>query len=160
MGTYKLLLDEDLGFDFSLMAIHTSLQGYHITYLLNKVLGLKLARTPQDLVITRGNHGIEFPLYEYADAQNYVTYHFFNNRIQSLEQDVLNGLFDIENAVLVSNLFIDDLPKVDYFLKVYDEGNAFRQAKLITSIKSIPQVVTAYNIDITQLKTKQNLIFE
>ena len=75
-------------------------------------------------------------------------------------QDSAQGLFDNENAVSVSNLFINDLPKVDYLLKVYDEGNAFAKAKLIASIKSIPQVVTAYNVDIDQLKTKQNLIFE
>ena len=160
MGTYKLLLDEDLGFDFQLIAIHTSLEGYHITYLLNKVLGLNLARTPEDLTITKEKHSVDFPLFEYVDTQKYVTYHFFNNRIKTVMQDSAQGLFDNENAVSVSNLFINDLPKVDYLLKVYDESNAFAKAKLIASIKSIPQVVTAYNVDIDQLKTKQNLIFE
>jgi hypothetical protein len=70
------------------------------------------------------------------------------------------GLFENENAVSLSNLLIKDLPMVDYLLKVYDEGNAFAKAKLIQNIKSIPQVVTAYNVNINQLKSKQNLIFE
>ena len=160
MGTYKLLLDEDLGFDFLLIAIHTSLEGYHIAYLLNKALRLNLARTPEDLAITKEKRSLKFPLYEYEDIHNYGTYHFFNNRIKSFVQDSVPGLFENENAVSLSNLLIKDLPMVDYLLKVYDEGNAFAKAKLIQNIKSIPQVVTAYNVNINQLKSKQNLIFD
>ncbi len=160
MGTYKLLLDDDFGYDFLLIAIHTSLEAYHIAFLLNKNLGLQLARMPQDLVLTKEEYKVDFSLYEYENPRDYVNYHLFNNRAQTELKDVEQGLFFNENGVVVSDLLVSDLPQVDFFLKINDEGNAFAKAKILKQINSIPQIVTAYNVDINQLKTKQNLIFE
>lgn len=160
MATHKLLLDDDLGFDFLLIAIHTSLEAHYIAYLLNKNLKLQLARTPQDLLLNKESYRANFSLFEYENPQEYLTYHLINNRAKTILKNVSQGLFDNENGVLVSDLFINDLPKVDYFLKVYDEGNAFAKAKVLKQINSIPQIVTAYYVQVDQLKTKQNLIFE
>jgi len=160
MGTYKLLLDDDLGYDFSLIAIHTSLEAYHIAYLLNKTLGLKLSRTNQDLALNKDNYTADFPLFEYEDLQQYATYYFFNNKAKTKLKDDSPGLFDNQNDIVISDLFISDLPKVDYLLKIYDDGCAFAKAKTLKEINNIPQIVTAYSVAIDQLKGKQNLIFE
>lgn len=160
MGTYKLLLDDTLGYDFSLIAIHTSLEAYHIAFLLNKNLGLRLSRSSEDLVVNKGRYFADFPLFEYEDTQQYATYYFFNNRTETALKNQPQGLFDNDNTSFVSDVFINDLPKVDYLLKVYDDGCAFAKAKILKEINQIPQIVTAYSVDIDQLKTKQNLIFE
>jgi hypothetical protein len=160
MGTYKLLLDDDLGYDFSLIAIHTSLEAYHIAYLLNKNLKLKLSRTKEDLVLRKDKYTADFPLFEYEDLQKYATYYFFYNKAKTTIEQDSQGLFDNQRGIVVSDLFISDLPKVDYLLKIYDDGCAFAKAKTLKEINSIPQIVTAYSVAIDQLKTKQNLIFE
>lgn len=160
MGTHKLLLDEDLEYDFLLIAIHTALEAYHVAFLLNKNLRLQLSRTSQDLTVNKKKHNLDFSLFEYENLRTYVTYHFFNNRAKAVLKNVSQGLFDNENEVLASDLLINDLPKVDYFLKVYDEGSAFAKEKTIKQINSIPQIITAYSVGVDQLKTKQNLIFE
>lgn len=160
MGTYKLLLDDDLGYDFSLIAIHTSLEAFQIAFLLNKYLKLKLSRSEQDLVLSKDSYTADFPLFEYEDFQNYATYYFFNNKTKTTIKQDSFGLFDDQNSVVISDLFIGDLPKVDYLLKIYDDGSAFAKAKTLKEINNIPQIVTAYSVSIDQLKTKQNLIFE
>lgn len=160
MATHKLLLDDDLGYDFLLIAIHTSLEAYHIAFLLNKNLGLQLARKPSDLSVNKEKYRADFSLFEYENQHDYVTYHFFNNKSTTVLKDVDQGLFYNENGIAVSNLFINELPKVDFFLKVYDEDNAFAKTKILKQINDIPQIVTAYSVNIDQLKAKQNLIFE
>ncbi len=160
MAKHKLLLEDDFGYDFVLIAIHTSLEAYYVAFLLNKNLRLQLARTSNDLFVNRGKYSVDFSLFEYENPQKYVNYHFFNNRAKTVLKQVSQGLFDEENEVSVSDLFINDLPKVDYFLKVYDEGKAFAKAQILKQINSIPQIITAYSVEIDQLKTKQNLIFE
>lgn len=160
MGTYKLLLDDDLGYDFTLIAIHTSLEAYHIAYLLNKNLKLKLSRTKKDLVLSKDGYTANFALFEYEDLQQYATYYFFNNKTKSKLKYASLGLFDKQSNDVISEFFINDLPKVDYLLKIYDDGSAFAKAKILKEINQIPQIVTAYSVNIEQLKTKQNLIFE
>lgn len=160
MATHKLLLDDDFGYDFLLIAVHTFLEAYQIAFILNKNLGLQLALRPENLRLIKKGYRINFLLFEYENKHDYVRYHFFNNKASTLLKSPAQGLFYDESEILVRNLFINDLPKVDFFLKVYDDGNAFSKAKIIKKINSIPQIVTAYNVDINPLKTKQNLIFE
>lgn len=160
MGTHKLLLDNYYGYDFTLVAIHTTLEAFQTAFLLNKNLGIRLTRRAEDLRMHRSRYQVDFGLYEYKDAQSHITYYLLNNRTKISLLDEAQGLFNNENAVSVSELFITDLPKVDYLLKVYDEGNAFAKAQTIKIIKSIPQIITVYPVEIGSLKTKQNLIFE
>lgn len=160
MATHKLLLDDNLGYDFLLIAIHTSIEAYKLAFLLNKNLGLKLSRTQCDLMVDRKLYSADFSLFEYENTKEHESYHLFNNKAKAILKNPVQGLFYNENEVLTSDLFINDLPKVDYFLKIRVEGNAFAKAKTLKQINSIPQIVTAYNVYIDQLKTKQNLIFE
>ena len=160
MATHKLLLDDDFEYDFLLLAIHTSLEAYQIAFALNKSLGLQLARRSEDLNLIKEKHQANFSLFEYENKRDYVTYHLFSNKTKTLLENVAQGLFSDEREILVRDLFINDLPKVDFFLKVYDEANAFAKAKILKQINEIPQIVTAYSVDTDELKTKQNLIFE
>ena len=44
--------------------------------------------------------------------------------------------------------------------RIKSESYAFAKAKLLASINKIPQVITAYEVIVNQLKEKKNLIFE
>jgi len=146
MATHKLLLDDDFEYDFLLLAIHTSLEAYQIAFALNKSLGLQLARRSEDLNLIKEKHQANFSLFEYENKRDYVTYHLFSNKTKTLLENVAQGLFSDEREILVRDLFINDLPKA--------------KTKVFKQINDIPQIVTAYTVDIDKLKTRQNLIFE
>ncbi len=161
MGILKLVLDDNLGYDFTLIAIHGVIEPYYLAFLLNKHNDLKLARSSKDLVIDVDGFSVPFPIYEYEDEYQYITYHLFSNRTRISRDGVRNvsGLFESEMSQ-ESQFFIKDLPKVDYLLKVSEDGTAFAKAKTLKTLNQIPQIVTAYTVDVDQLKTKENLIFE
>lgn len=160
MGTFKLVLEDDFGYDFTLIAIHGFIESHYLAYLLNSHLNLRLHRSRKDLTINNDTISAEFPVYEYHNQQQYITYHLFNNRTKIVkEYNDQSSLFESENSI-ERRFFIEDLPKVDYLLKVSEDGTSFAQEKTLKALTQIPQIVTAYIVDITQLKTKENLIFE
>ena len=161
MGTFKLVLEDDFGYDFTLIAIHGAIESYYLAYLLNKNLKLKLKRSKSDLAINDDIISAEFPMYEYHNEKLYTTYHLFSNhtKVEKEQNNDLSSLFETETTI-ERRYFLEDLPRVDYLLKVTEEGSGFAQTKTLKELNQIPQIVTAYTIDINQLKTKENLIFE
>jgi hypothetical protein len=160
MGTFKLVLEDDFGYDFTLIAIHGVIESYYLAYLLNKHLNLRRSRGQKDLTIINNTISAKCPMYEYHNQQQYITYHLFSNRTKiTKESNDQSGLFESENAI-ERRFFIEDLPRVDYLLKVCEDGTSFAQEKTLKALNQIPQIVTAYTVDIAQLKTKENLIFE
>ncbi|WP_299675527.1 IPExxxVDY family protein [uncultured Dokdonia sp.] len=161
MGTFKLVLEDDFGYDFTLIAIHGAIESYYLAYLLNKHLKLRFKMSRNDLVINHNTISAEFPMYEYYNEKQYTTYHLFSNltKIKKEHSNDISNLFESETAV-ERRYFLEDLPRVDYLLKIREEGSGFAQTKTLKELNQIPQIVTAYTVDINQLKTKENLIFE
>ena len=161
MGTFKLVLEDDFGYDFTLIAIHGAIESYYLAYLLNKHLKLRFKMSRNDLVINHKAIFAEFPMYEYYNEKQYTTYHLFSNltKIKKEHTNDFSNLFEYETAV-ERRYFLEDLPRVDYLLKIREEGSGFAQTKTLKELNQIPQIVTAYTVDINQLKTKENLIFE
>jgi len=161
MGTYKLLLEESIGYDFTVIALHGSLEPYYVAYLLNKYLDIQLARTPKDLIIEQ-EVGIQraYTCFEYKDMFRYIDYYVFENKIKTTSTKQLDeGLFESEDTTQ-TQFFIPEMQQVDYFIKVIEDGYAFAKAKTLKTLNQIPQIVTAYEVDVEKLKNKQNLIFE
>ena len=157
---YKILLEDSIGYDFTLIAIHGSLESYYLAYLLNKNIGLHLSRSREDLIL--GNHEEEasYPLFEFNDEHQYVDYYVFSNKTKvEVQAKAVVGLFEPEKS-LKTTYFIPEMPQVDYFIKVVEDGNAFAKAKALKILNQIPQIVTAYEVDVSSLKTKEHLIFE
>lgn len=161
MGTYKLLLEESIGYEFTLIALHGSLEPFYVAYILNKHLDIQLARTENDLIIKQeGGVQGEFACFEYKDEFRYIDYYVFENKVKStLTKQSGKGLFESEETVQ-TQCFIPEMQQVDYFIKVVEDGYAFAKAKTLKILNQIPQIVTAYDVDVSTLKNKQNLIFE
>lgn len=161
MAALKILLDDDLGYDLDLIAIHASLEPYFLAFLLNKHIGVKLERHQEDLTLFFNSRSISFARYDYHDKHQDINYYLIENKVK-VENDIdKQGLFNTEKSLSISN-FITDRPKVDYFIKVVEDGYAFSKAKqkIIKALNQIPQIVTAYSLSVDELKTKENLIFE
>ena len=159
MPPLKLVLSDVLEYDFSLIAIHCSLEDYRIAFFLNKYLGLRLKRRGVDVDFKKETYEALFSLFNFEDSKNYRTYTLVGNRckVKHTENGDNEGLFKTAENFKMINL-IPELKKTDYFLKLETETPAPKT--IVAQINQIPQVVTAYRVDVNQLKSKRNLIFE
>lgn len=159
MPPFKLILSDTLEYDFSLIAIHCSLEDYRIAYFLNKYLGIQLQRKTKDIDFKKEGHEALFSLFTFEDKKNYRSYTLVGNRCRvehpGLEDNA--SLFSTQERLKLINL-IPELKKTDFFLKL--ESDTPTPKTILAQINQIPQVVTAYAVDVKQLKSKRNLIFE
>jgi hypothetical protein len=159
MPTLKLIFNDALEYDFKLIAIHCSLEDYRIAYFLNKHLGIQLQRRTKDVDFTKEGHEALFSLFTFEDSKNYRSYTLVGNRCKvehpGLEDNA--SLFTTQESFKLINL-IPELKKTDFFLKL--ESDTPTPKTMLAKINQIPQVITAYTVDVNKLKSKRNLIFE
>ncbi|MCT8339264.1 IPExxxVDY family protein [Flavobacteriaceae bacterium TK19130] len=163
MGLHKLVLDDDLGETFSLVAIHCSVEAYKMGFLLNKFAHLKLTRSRLDLDFSKDGLEVMFPLFQFYDSNRYIQYHLVANICQSVTARLAasGGLFSEDRTEQQQiHYLMPDFKKVDYFLKLSSDGDTVPLRKLLLEINEIPAVISAYQIHADNLKYKQNLIFE
>lgn len=161
MGQVKLLLDDLMDYDFSLLAIHCTQEEYKIAFLLNRFLHMQLKRTRTDVDYKSKGFTATFPIFTYTDYRKYLKYSLVSNRrlAKALNKTDTNNLFAIEEKTKTLNL-IPEIKQADYILKIESEIQTPPLTSLIKTINSIPHIITAYPINVEQLKSKRNLIFE
>ncbi len=117
-----------------LLGISCHLKSYRLSFALNKALNFKFRRI-DDFVIPGQTKGefLSFPflVYESADLKN----HF-----------CLVGNHHPEGKLLPA------LREVDYFLMAREPLDDFIKAKILAQIRSIPQVIGAYEVDPSRTK--------
>ena len=162
MPAHRLILDDVFEQPFKLIAIHSSVEEYKLAFLLNKHLGLRLARSSKDVDFQIQDLKVLFALYTFEDIQKYCKYFLVSN--YSKGEPVANvdsiGLFRDEQLSFKKRYFMPEFKQVDFFLKIEEESNPLSEKMLLEKIKNIPQVSTAYGIDFHQIKSKENLIFD
>ncbi len=163
MAIQKLILDILEEDEYELIAIHSSVASYRLAFLLNKNLNLHLFRKKEDINFEYNDFVANFPLYQYHDQFQYNTYSLLANKFSAkIESNnvISKGLFeDTENLYAVKYL-IPELKNVDYFLKIEAETSKFSSKSLLAQMLTISQIITAYSVEYTALKSKNNLIFE
>lgn len=161
MAPQTFLLDDTLGYDFDLIAIHGTLEPYYFAFLLNKHLKCRFERSKEDLIVYYKNTEAPFSRYDYHDEYQDIHYYMMANKVKIENQEENLGLFNNQKSTTTAH-FIVERPRVDYFIKVMEDGYAFAKAKtkILHTLNQIPQIVTAYEVEVDQLKDKQNLIFE
>ncbi|WP_242083323.1 IPExxxVDY family protein [Aestuariivivens sediminis] len=160
MAVHKLVLDtifdEEL---YTLIGIHCTLEDYRIAYLLNKSLEINLKRKPMDLDFNNGKSA--YSVFEWKDHKHLRTWNLVSNicKREEFQDRSEASLFDIQTPVIKIFNLINEFKKVNYFLKIENDFSDSKEKYIINRILRIPQVVTAYSIDMSQLKSKNNLIF-
>ena len=81
-----------------------------------------------------------YPVFEYIDEENYREYFVLGNRNESAR-------------------LIPEQKQADYFLLVKGSLSQAEKADIMQGLKNIQMVLTAFEIDVNELKSKQNLIF-
>lgn len=145
---YEDLYDEE----FSLVGIHTNLEDYALAYALNEALKIRLKRVVEDLSFSST---ISYPCFEWKDELYDQNWALFINTCITSHETKPNDLFP-EELSYTSHQLVPEYKEVNYLLKMDDSE---LNADLLTKIKGIPKVVTAYAIETEKLKSKPNLIF-
>ncbi len=162
MAQHKLVLTDDINEEFSLIAIHCSEEAYKMAFMLNQHLDLKLIRKQPDVDYSNKGLDVSFPIFEYKDSLSYIHYHLVANKSKSLSAKVHSsgGLFDeLATEKTITTFLLTEYKKSDFFLKIQSDYEKVPIRKLILSINEIEQVISAYNIEPSKIKSKNNLIF-
>ena len=160
MAVHKLIFDE--AFDevlYTLIAIHCTLEDYRLAYLLNKHLGISLTRKASDLDYKDGT--VSYSIYEWEDTKQLVTWSLVSNvcKTETLQKINYKSLFDTQQNITKTHYLLPEYKTVNFFLKIDSEFSFSKEKYILNNILSIPQIVTAYSVDSSQLKSKDNLIF-
>ncbi|MGA1225779.1 MAG: IPExxxVDY family protein [Tamlana sp.] len=161
MAVHKLILDD--AFDevvYTLVAMHCALEDYRLAYLLNKYLGITLKRKPLDLDYNKGK--ATYSIYDWEDPKQLVTWSLVSNICKteiSQEETSFKTLFSTKQNITKTSYLLPEHKTVNYFLKIDSEFSFSKEKYILYSILNIPQIATAYCVDSSQLKSKDNLIF-
>lgn len=160
MAVHKFILDDT--FDevlYTLIAVHCRLEDYRLAYLINKNLGISLTRKAYDLDFNNGQ--VSYSIYEWEDHKQLITWSLVSNicKTEELQNRDYKSLFDTQDKIIKTFHLLPEHKTVNYFLKIESEFSFSKEKYIIDSISKIPQVATAYSIDSSQLKSKDNLIF-
>ncbi|NND63464.1 MAG: IPExxxVDY family protein [Flavobacteriaceae bacterium] len=162
MAHHKLLLDDDLNEEFSLIAIHCSEEDYKMAYTLNKQLNLRLERQKEDLELSYHKQKASFPIYEFEDQFQYTQYYLVANKCkqQVIDTQASSSLFSEEDSEKVMlHYLLPEFKNADYFLKIASDFQSIPMRKNIALINELNQVISAYEVDQSKIKSSQNLIF-
>ena len=142
-------IDED---DFSLIAVHSSCEAYHLAFLLNYKCQCRFTQTQHK------KEGLQadcyFVTYEWIDLIKGIEIRLFSNRYLKFRDKLQKGigLFDIPETKEL--YLVQDLKDVDYIIKI-DSG--IEGQTMIEKMESIDQVSYRYLIDQSKLKVDLSL---
>lgn len=139
---------------FRLIAIHSHLEDYAMTYAINSKCGLYLKRMKIDLHL---DENLSFSVFDWDDGMNDIYWTLISNKCVVEEIIPSGGLFE-NNVSARTDHLIKERKEIDYFLKVEAADEATLSQKL-RDIKKIDKVITAYPLETQTLKSKRNLIF-
>jgi hypothetical protein len=153
LAMHKMSLDfqED---SFAVIALHCSLEDFTLAYFINKHLKCNFKRRKQNLIFS---DSITLPVFEWKDTINDRYWTIIQNSIQAEETMNSIGLFKDTPSVTTKYL-IPEFKNVDFFMKLEQE-DLDSETTILKSILAIPNIITAYTIKTSTLKSKNNLIF-
>ncbi|MDP5158228.1 MAG: IPExxxVDY family protein [Flaviramulus sp.] len=158
MAVHKLNFDEAFDeVEFTLIAMHCSLEDYRLAYLLNKYLGIALKRKPIDLDYKKSQ--ASYSIYEWEDHKHLTNWNLVSNicKTQTIQKADNNSLFNTQKTK--TYYLLPEHKTVNYFLKIDSEFSFNKEKYILDNILKIQQIVTAYSIDSNKLQSKENLIF-
>lgn len=160
MAVHKLILDDVFEeVECTLIAIHCTIDDYRLAYLLNKHLGISLSRKSSDLDFSERK--CAFSIYDWEDTKQLITWSLVSNVYKSdvYLSGIQKSLFNTQQKITKTTYLIPEYKAIKYFLKIDSEFNLRKEKQILNNITAIPQIATAFSVDINQLKSKDNLIF-
>ncbi|MEL1247076.1 IPExxxVDY family protein [Flavobacterium helocola] len=157
MAIHKIQINDFVSDDYELIAVHSSLDDYKLAYMLNKELGVQLSKNLAYVEIAIPEGKSAFSNYIFDDEKNDVVWTLIENKTTIINSNKqTTSLFE---QVDITVFLLPEFKKADYLIKIENIDYGFDSEFIIEKIQEIKNVTTAYAIDITNLKSKNNLIF-
>ena len=157
MAIHKIQINDFISDDYELIAVHSSLDDYKLAYMLNKELGVQLSKNLAYVEIAIPEGKSAFSNYIFDDEKNDVVWTLIENKTTIINSNKqTTSLFE---QVDITVFLLPEFKKADYLIKIENIDYGFDSESIIEKIQEIKNVTTAYAIDITNLKSKNNLIF-
>lgn len=135
----KLTLEIEEDYDFELIGICSHAKDYRLSWEMNKALELDLEKADNYDMSVKGKKQ-SYSFFSFIDEENWVEYYLINNRCP-------NGTL------------IPEEQKTDYFLLIRGVLRGGQKEDLVSGIANIKNVLTTYEIEVEELKSKSNLLF-
>ena len=162
MAKHVLKVADD--YDFVLIGISSHEKEYRICWALNNKFNFELTKI--DSLEIKGKKQETpsfFSLFKYEDEEAFIEYFVIANLSESKTTGVNNNtLFKGNTKEFQSSeneFLIPEYKNMNYFFVIKGEIGTEEIEETIKKIKEIDLVLTAVNMDVTQLRSKQNLIF-
>ena len=157
MAIHKIQINDFVSDDYELIAVHSSLDDYKLAYMLNKELGIQLSKNLAYVEIAIPEGKSAFSNYIFDDEKNDVVWTLIENKTTIINSNKqTTSLFE---QVDITVFLLPEFKKADYLIKIENIDYGFDSESIIEKIQEIKNITTAYAIDITNLKSKNNLIF-
>lgn len=157
MAIHKIQINDFISEDYELIAIHSSLEDYKLAYALNSALDTHLMKNESNIEIAISEGKSAFSNYIFDDEESDLQWTLIENKTTiSTAKKKTTQLFD---EVDITVFLLPEYKKADYFLKIENIDYDFDEEEIIEKILSIKNITTAYTIETTNLKSKNNLIF-
>ena len=163
MAIHRLSIDEFDEVNYELVAIHTSLEDYHLAYFINQKLPILLSKNKNDIQASSKDGEARFSRYTFEDLERDVVWNLIQNKNEVLVSKKSNSTDLFSNEVATRVYLLPEFKRVDYFLKI-ENPEGLEQAKqttreIIGGLNTIDRISTVYTVDAHQIKSKNNLIF-
>lgn len=139
MAKYTLSLDEDFNFDLIGLCSH---QGdYRVCWAINEKIDLKLRKSIEPFMVSgkKGTINSSHSLYEWEDENDNISYYFIQNKSQG-------------------KYLVPEKSQIDFFLVIREAGSVDVK-NLLSQLKQIPCILTAFDFDPYELKSANKFIF-
>ncbi len=162
----KHTLDISYDYDFLLIGISSHEKDYRICWALNKKFGIDLIKK-DSLEIKGKKHATPsyFSFFVFDKKEDFLEYsviaNFSENKELLAKGDTLFNKEDKlkKNNQTANELLVPEQKQMNYFFILRGEVGDEQADEILKMIKEMEVVQTAMRIDVTQLKSKQNLIF-
>ncbi len=137
MAKFTLNIEED--YDFSIIGISCHAKDYRLCYELNQLFEADFVRTDDIEINIKKSMG-KFSIFEYHNEENYLSYFLISNRSDQ-------------------GFLIPEYKTIDFFLMLKGAINTKLIGGMVEKICSSQLILTAYFIEVSTLKSKQNFLF-
>ncbi|AWI24980.1 IPExxxVDY family protein [Flavobacterium pallidum] len=157
MAIHKLHIDEFDENDYTLVAIHTSLEDYRLAYFINQKLPVRLSKNKDEIQIQVKQGETSFSRYTFENNDAEISWNLIQNKNEiDVSRATTTDLFS-NQTVATKVYLLPEFKKVDYFLKI--ENVAENIESITSKINTISQISAVYAIGANTIKSKNNLIF-
>ncbi|MEE9349304.1 MAG: IPExxxVDY family protein [Flavobacteriaceae bacterium] len=152
----KHSLKIEIEHDYFLIAIKSVLEDYRLAYFLNKEFDLGFKKENFSLNFKKKEG--DFTVFGYDHLTSNCYWSLILNK-QVIEKKVNPNIFSLFEEISNTYILIPEEKKTDYFLKIEQSFSKSEKINFIKKINSIHRVITSYEINPNELKSKDFLIF-